>query len=101
MRRKISHKLKNYEKLFYKLDMSHQTSRNVAKFYHRFPYPTVYNLRKHLPDSFMAIQLNNRLERNGFPRLPSKPKIWVAGCGTRQGVNVALDFPNAEVLATD
>lgn len=34
-------------------------------------------------------------------RIPSRPKIWVAGCGSNQATLSALKFPSAEILATD
>ena len=33
--------------------------------------------------------------------LPTRPKIWVAGCGRNQALITALKFPHAEVLGSD
>jgi SAM-dependent methyltransferase len=34
-------------------------------------------------------------------RIPERPSIWVAGCGTNQAVITALAFPRATVLGSD
>jgi SAM-dependent methyltransferase len=34
-------------------------------------------------------------------RIPPRPRIWVAGCGSNQATLSALKFPGAEILATD
>lgn len=72
------------------------------KFYGRFTYPWP-------PMSFPSIAdphcgstfLNQELGDWNHSRIPSRSKIWVAGCGTNQAVFTALRFPEAEVLGTD
>lgn len=34
-------------------------------------------------------------------RVPQRPRIWVAGCGSNQATLTALKFPAAEIVATD
>jgi SAM-dependent methyltransferase len=34
-------------------------------------------------------------------RVPPRPRIWIAGCGSNQATLMALKFPKAEILATD
>lgn len=34
-------------------------------------------------------------------RIPQRPRIWVAGCGSNQATLTALKFPTAEIVATD
>jgi SAM-dependent methyltransferase len=34
-------------------------------------------------------------------RIPERPSIWIAGCGTNQALFTALRFPEADVLGTD
>jgi SAM-dependent methyltransferase len=34
-------------------------------------------------------------------RIPARPRIWVAGCGSNQATLTAVKFPLAEIVATD
>jgi SAM-dependent methyltransferase len=82
---------------------SQETVDKINKdFYGRFPYPWP-------PLTFPAVAdpqcgtvfLNQELGDWTHNRMPSTPKIWVAGCGTNQAVFAALRFPEADVLGTD
>lgn len=74
----------------------------VSEFYRRFPYPAVdTELSRPLPDQFSLLTLNYLLRRPPDKAIPETARIWVAGCGTRQAVQVALRFPRAEVIGTD
>jgi SAM-dependent methyltransferase len=72
------------------------------KFYGRFQYPQA-------PTSFYAptdphfetIMLNQSVGSWDHSALPKKPKIWIAGCGTNQGIFTALRFPDATIVASD
>jgi 2-polyprenyl-3-methyl-5-hydroxy-6-metoxy-1,4-benzoquinol methylase len=72
------------------------------KFYGRFQFPQA-------PASFYAsadpyfetIMLNQSVGSWNHSALPRKPKIWVAGCGTNQGIFTALRFPDATIVASD
>ena len=45
--------------------------------------------------------LNQELGDWTHTRVPLRPRIWVAGCGSNQATLTALKFPGAEILATD
>jgi SAM-dependent methyltransferase len=48
-----------------------------------------------------TIFLNQELGDWTHTRIPLRPRIWVAGCGSNQATLMALKFPGAEILATD
>ena len=48
-----------------------------------------------------TIFLNQELGDWSHTRVPARPKIWIAGCGSNQATLTALKFPSAEILATD
>jgi len=73
-----------------------------AKFYGRFqfPYPPVA-FDKPIDRAFESLMLNQSLGSWDHSRIPSNPRIWIAGCGTNQAVFTALRFPDADITATD
>jgi SAM-dependent methyltransferase len=48
-----------------------------------------------------TVFLNQELGDWTHTRIPLRPKIWIAGCGSNQATLTALKFPRAEILATD
>jgi SAM-dependent methyltransferase len=48
-----------------------------------------------------TVFLNQELGDWTHTRVPLRPKIWIAGCGSNQATLTALKFPRAEILATD
>jgi len=84
--------------------MPHPTesiSHVVTNLYNRYPFPQVDGLGRYLQGDFLRNRWNYTLRRRAKNVLPAKMKIWIAGCGTRQAVYVAMNFPEAQVLATD
>ena len=75
---------------------------SVARHYTAFPYPQVVELHREEPAGRSAGALDWLLGRRP-PRTFSgrRLRIWVAGCGTQQAVQIALAFGDAEVLGTD
>lgn len=73
----------------------------VEEHYNVFPYPTVTNFAQPLPGPFKRGWLNYLLRRRPDDALGPDADIWIAGCGTQQGVHWALCFPEAKVVATD
>ena len=73
-----------------------------AEFYGLFPYPWRAVKFDYLQDpNFETVLLNQDVGEWQLDRLPEKPRIWVAGCGTNQAVFTALRFPQARVVASD
>jgi SAM-dependent methyltransferase len=73
-----------------------------AKFYGEFPYPRQPQKFAYLEDPyFETVMLNQSIGDWSHRRIPRKPEIWVAGCGTNQAIETALSFPNAAVLGSD
>jgi SAM-dependent methyltransferase len=48
-----------------------------------------------------TVFVNQELGDWTHSRIPRRPKIWVAGCGSNQATLTALKFPKSEILATD
>jgi|SRR5215217_2119747 len=48
-----------------------------------------------------TVFLNQELGDWTHTRIPLRPKIWIAGCGSNQAALTALKFPRAEIVATD
>jgi SAM-dependent methyltransferase len=48
-----------------------------------------------------TVFLNQEIGDWSHTRIPNRPKIWIAGCGSNQATLTALKFPTAEVLGTD
>ncbi len=73
----------------------------VQHFYSRIPYPHVSLLTRVDAPEFHRGRLNHVLGRTAAGRLPRGMRIWVPGAGTTLGLQTALNFPDAQVLATD
>lgn len=72
------------------------------KFYGRFNFPwNPSMLAKYHDQELWVKTLNQELGYFDHTRVPEKPKIWVAGCGTNQAVITALKYPQSQVLGTD
>jgi SAM-dependent methyltransferase/alpha-ketoglutarate-dependent taurine dioxygenase len=73
-----------------------------AEFYGLFPYPWRAVKFDYLEDqNFETVLLNQDVGVWQHDRIPERPRIWVAGCGTNQAVFTALRFPRAHVVASD
>lgn len=48
-----------------------------------------------------TVFLNQECGDWSHTRIPARPRIWVAGCGSNQATLTALKFPGAEIVATD
>ena len=73
-----------------------------AKFYGRFTYPwRPKRFEQILDPYFETIMLNQNLGDWDAQTLNGSFKIWVAGCGTNQGLYTALRFPNCTVRGSD
>lgn len=83
------------------LDSSETVDHINKKFYGRYNYPWPPSIFPAYPEGVARAFVNQDVGCWGLDRIPEKPKIWVAGCGTNQALFVALKFPEAEVLATD
>jgi SAM-dependent methyltransferase len=71
-------------------------------FYSRFPYPQTPYFFSYLEDpDFERVMLNQDVGDYRLNRIPKEPNIWVAGCGTNQGVMTALRFPQATIIGSD
>ena len=72
------------------------------KFYEKFQYPqTPVAFFAPADPQFETIMLNQSIGSWDHSKIPDKPRIWVAGCGTNQAVYTALRFPNAKIIASD
>ena len=73
-----------------------------AEFYGKFPYPWQAVKFDYLQDQdFETTMLNQDVGAWNHDRIPSEPRIWIAGCGTNQAVFTALRFPKARVVGSD
>ena len=73
-----------------------------ARFYGRFTYPwRPKRFEQALDPNFETIMLNQNLGDWDAQTLSGPFKIWVAGCGTNQGLYTALRFPNSSVRGSD
>lgn len=74
----------------------------LSKFYGRFPWPWQAMKFDYLEDpDFETVMLNQDLGDWEHRRIPARPSVWVAGCGTNQALATALRFPNATVVGSD
>lgn len=71
------------------------------KFYGTYNYPWQASVFPAYPAGIASLFINQDIGYYGTRRVPQKPKIWVAGCGTNQALFTALKYPDAEVLGTD
>ncbi|MGB8509657.1 MAG: class I SAM-dependent methyltransferase [Pyrinomonadaceae bacterium] len=73
-----------------------------ARFYGRFTYPwRPKRFERVLDPHFETIMLNQNLGDWDAQTLSGSFKIWVAGCGTNQGLYTALRFPECKVRGSD
>lgn len=73
-----------------------------ARFYGRFPFPwRPAKFDSLLDPDFQTLMLNQNLGDWQHRRIPERPRIWVAGCGTNQALITALTFPKASVVGSD
>jgi SAM-dependent methyltransferase len=79
-----------------------QVDEENASFYNRFPYPWQPATFDYPDDPSLYTQLvNQNLGAYEHELIPAKADIWVAGCGTNQGVYTGLRFPGAKVIGSD
>jgi SAM-dependent methyltransferase len=79
----------------------HNVDRINKAFYERYSYPWPPSFLQAYPPGFSRLFLSQDIGDWSHRRIPQKPRIWVAGCGTNQALLTALKFPEAEVLGTD
>lgn len=73
-----------------------------ARFYGRFPYPWRPTNFLYPADGGMASDMLGQSVGDWDHRLvPKRPRIWVAGCGTNQAVQLALHYPLATIVGSD
>ncbi len=73
-----------------------------SQFYGHFPYPWrpvnfLYPANGNLASAMLSQNVGDWDHRI----LPSRPNIWIAGCGTNQAVLTALHFPFATITGSD
>ena len=72
------------------------------EFYGRITYPWPQLTYSTYADQHCGtVFLNQDLGDWTHTRIPARPRIWVAGCGSNQATVTALKFPLAEITATD
>jgi len=73
-----------------------------AQFYGKYPFPPrAHRLERPLDSDFYRTFLCQDLGDFRRQSIPSRPSIWVAGCGTNQALITALAFPRATVVGSD
>jgi len=79
-----------------------QVDRTNSSFYGAFPYPWRPMNFLYPADGLLATAaLSQSVGDFDHRRLPTRPDIWVAGCGTNQAAYLALQFPLARIVASD
>jgi SAM-dependent methyltransferase len=81
---------------------SEQVDKVNAEFYGTFPYPW----RPARLDRIMDEDFSRKLLCQGIgdwqcASIPTRPDVWVAGCGTNQAAITALNFPGSKVVGSD
>jgi len=72
------------------------------EFYGRLTYPWPQMTYPTYADRHCGtVFLNQELGDWSHKRIPPRPRIWIAGCGSNQATLTALRFPGAEIVATD
>jgi SAM-dependent methyltransferase len=72
------------------------------EFYGKITYPWPQMTYPTYADTHCGtVFLNQEIGDWSHTRIPNRPKIWIAGCGSNQATLTALKFPTAEVLGTD
>lgn len=72
------------------------------EFYGRITYPwpqMTYPL--YADPQWATVFLNQELGDWTHGRVPERPRVWVAGCGSNQATLTAMRFPQSEIIATD
>jgi SAM-dependent methyltransferase len=73
-----------------------------AQFYERFQYPwPPFVIQRVTDPGFENHMLSQSVGEWTSNVLPTKPRIWVAGCGTNQAALTAISFPEAHVVGSD
>jgi SAM-dependent methyltransferase len=71
-------------------------------FYGSFPYPwRPQNFLYPADSRLMTTALCQSIGDWEHRRLPARPSIWIAGCGTNQAAQIALQFPLARIVGSD
>ncbi len=73
----------------------------IEAHYDGFPYPQARSMTVPRSPTHTAGVLSYLLRRRAHDALPTRPAVWVAGCGTLQGATWGRVFPSGSVLATD
>ena len=73
----------------------------VREQYERYPFPPVYSLEQEDAARDLRESFNLDLGLSAREALKPGARIWVPGCGTRWAVMLALQFRDAQVLASD
>jgi SAM-dependent methyltransferase len=72
------------------------------EFYGKLTYPWPQMTYPNYADPHCGtVFLNQELGNWTHTRIPQRPRIWVAGCGSNQATLTAMKFPTAEIVATD
>lgn len=76
--------------------------RENGAFYGEFPYPwRPMNFVYPSDGRMAATMLAQAVGDFDHARLSIRPRIWIAGCGTNQATQLALDYPLAHITASD
>jgi len=78
-----------------------QIIRAVRDQYETFPYPPIRGLEQEDPSRDLLPSFNVDFELPEHRCLKDGAKIWVPGCGTRWAAMIALQFRNANIVASD
>src|ERR1700709_1820418 len=71
-------------------------------FYNRFTFPPPPISFSRLEDPELEVRMLNQSLGGWFGEIvPQRTRIWVAGGGKYQAIQVAMRFPTADVLGTD
>ncbi|HEU4655558.1 MAG TPA: class I SAM-dependent methyltransferase [Steroidobacteraceae bacterium] len=84
------------------LDQSADVDKTNATFYAKYPFPCrAQRLERPMDPDLERLMVCQDLGDWSHKRLPNKPAIWVAGCGTNQAVMTALSFPKGQIIGSD
>lgn len=73
----------------------------IKEQYEDYPYPPLHFIEEEDPLRNLINSFNYELGLPEDMALDNSSKIWVAGCGTRWAVMLALQYKNIEIVATD
>ncbi len=65
-----------------------------------YPWPQI-TYPTYADPHWATVFMNQELGDWTHTRVPQRPRIWVAGCGSNQATLMALKYPAAEIVATD